>query len=57
MRMIKHKLLTGSILLLFCWILFFFILKVGGVVHFMLVLSVVAFLAQNYYNDNIALKH
>lgn len=59
--MIKNKLLRSSILLFFFWALCFFGLNVGGVVHFMLLFSIVAFITYIYINKfnnrNIALKH
>ncbi len=54
--MIRSKLLTGSIILFFCWLSCYVLLNVGGVVHFLLLFSVVS-MASHIFTKDIALKH
>lgn len=54
--MIRSKLLTGSILLFLCWFLCYVGLNVGGVIHVLLLFSIIS-MAAHIFSRNIALKH
>lgn len=55
--MLKTKLFTGSIILLLLWALCVFGLKVGGVVHSMLIVSIIGIAVHIYFFNNFQLKH
>jgi hypothetical protein len=55
--MLKTKLLSGSVILLLLWALCVFGLNVGGVVHSMLILSIIGIAVHVYFFNHFQLKH